>query len=188
MFVRSTTAALFAIVALCSAAFADDKQLIVELNNEAVVAINGKNWTEAILKLERALELDRTYTLARINLATANYYMGEELEQSGQFRRALKHYRHAGYYVTDNNPVFTKVTACAKADGVIRKMGKRPDNAADRLELGDAANTQADFIGAAVEYEAAQKLASSSDTTAKLKSAYQLLKSNKLMVDGDKND
>jgi tetratricopeptide (TPR) repeat protein len=184
MFAKPTLFAIILCFAIsCSASVADDNRLLTELNNEAVIAIKGKNWTEAIVKLERALQLDPSYAEAQSNLAIANLSIASQLDEDKQYSRALKHYHHAAYYTSEKVRANSLDSITVKADAVVEKLGKNPDVAKDRIALGDLALSQADFISAAVEYGAAQKLADNDAIKAKIKDIQILLKRNKLLLD-----
>ena len=87
----------------------------VELNNEAVTAMNGKNWQVAIDKLTAALRIEPTYSLARENLATAHYYYGLGLKSSS--KEALKQF-HLAVLLDD-----VRWDARQAVEDTIRKMG-----------------------------------------------------------------
>jgi len=58
--------------------------------------------------------------------------------------------------------------------GVIRELGKNPENFEDRVKLGDEARNCSDLRGALVEYRAALKLKDDNETYEKAGAVYKL--------------
>lgn len=131
-------------------AYAVDQATLVGLNNDAVRAINAQNYQGAIDKLEQALKLDPSYKAARGNLAIA--YNNYGLVYQANPTEAIKYFHKAAYW-DPGNP-----TTAQNLSGIIRKMGKNPNDFATRVAMGDACRKAADFIGAIVEYGEALKI------------------------------
>lgn len=132
-------------------ALATDLNEVIGLNNQAVKAMNESKLTEAIAILETALSLDRTYSLARENLAIAHNTLALTLTKP---KEALKHFHTAQLLSPENEAIEQKIEKAVKA------LGKNPKNYSDRLALAGDAYREGDFIGAYAEYCAALKFGS----------------------------
>jgi tetratricopeptide (TPR) repeat protein len=128
----------------------DTREVLIQLNNEAIKSLNAGRFKEAIEKLEKALQLDPSYTLARDNLAVAYNNYGLQLQNNP--KEAIKIF-HKSLVLSPNN-----ATAQSNLDAIIDLLGKNPKSFADRVELGKQARLANDFDGAIVEYTYALKL------------------------------
>lgn len=127
-----------------------DQAALVQLNNEAVQAINQKNYQLAIEKLEQAMKIDPNYKKARENLAIAYNNYGLVFQNNPP--EAIKYF-HRAAMLDPNNP-----TTIGNLGGIIQKMGKNPRDFATRVAMGKACQAAADFPGAIVEFREAVKL------------------------------
>lgn len=132
-------------------ALAADLNEVIGLNNQAVKAMNESKLTTAITILETALSIDRTYSLARENLAIAHNTLALTLTEP---KEALKHFHTAQLLSPENEAIEENI------DKAVKALGKNPKNYSDRLGLAGDAYREGDFIGAYAEYCAALKLGS----------------------------
>lgn len=149
--------------------------ICIQLNNEAVKEINNKNWVSAIGKLEEALSIDPSYSLATQNLATANFCLGKELEGKGVYLQALKHLHKALFFISDSNALISRSVVEKVANETIAKLGKNPISFTDRVSLGDDAERNLDFVSASVEYTAALSISENAQVRGKLTHVLQQL-------------
>ncbi|MBS2009575.1 MAG: tetratricopeptide repeat protein [Cyanobacteria bacterium SZAS TMP-1] len=127
-----------------------DPEMLKQLNNDGVKALNAQNYQLAIQKLEQALQLNPNYERAKTNLAVA--YNNYGLVFQNNPTEAIKYFHKA--CLLDPN----SVTSTTNLNGIIQKMGKNPRDFATRVALGDACRKSADFVGAIVEYREAVKI------------------------------
>jgi TonB family protein len=132
-------------------AFALDNTAAIKLNNEGVKALNAGDTKSAIEKLEAAIREDPNYRLARDNLGLVHNNYALKLVNSDP-QQAMKHFHAALFYSPQN------VTTISNLEATIRTLGKDPKLFSDRVQLGDKALSEKDFISARVEYEAALAL------------------------------
>jgi len=147
-----------------------DQGALIQLNNDAVKAINKQDYQGAIQKLEQALKLDPTYKNARANLAIA--YNNYGLVFQGNPMEAIKYF-HKAVLLDPLNP-----TTLSNLTGIIQKMGKNPKSFPDRVAIGDACRKAADFVGAIVEYGEALKLKDDGPVHEKLADVYRVRDEN----------
>jgi|GEM_PF-652782 len=119
------------------------QNFLMELNNDALKAINSQNYQMAIEKLEKAIHLDPTYKNAQTNLGIA-YTKYASLQDEPM--EALKHLHRA--VILDPNNSMTQ----QKLSDNFEKMGKNSKLYSDRVAIGDLCRKTADFVGAIVEY------------------------------------
>jgi len=119
----------------------------VELNNEGVKAINADDLVLAIKKLERAVQRNPGYILAKENLAIAYNNNGLKLQNSPT--EALDQF-HKSLYVKPDN-----ATTLQNLEGIIDSMGKNPKSFKDRVGLAEDALSKNDKIGGFIEYQQA---------------------------------
>jgi hypothetical protein len=140
---------------------------LVGLNNLAVTDLKHDKYASAIAKLIRAVNFAPTYTLARDNLAIAFNNYGLQLRNKPL--EALKEF-HKANFLDRTNP-----TTIANMEGIIKIIGKDPENSAVRAALGDHSAIEGDFIGAVIEYRAALQLKDDPQTRIKLRDVYRRL-------------
>jgi tetratricopeptide (TPR) repeat protein len=143
-----------------------------ELNDDGVLALDKGNWPVAFDKFTAALLLDPDDVTARENLVIAHSNYGLYLKDKDKLK-ALKEFHYAQYLDQDQ-----KSTVTANLRGMIKVIGKDPDNFIDRIRLGDQAKLQGFPIGAVVEYRAALKLKDDPQVHKKLGNVYRLLNQN----------
>ncbi len=147
-------------------AFAADPNQVIFLNNEGVKALNSGNFSLAIQKFGDALKIDSSYKLARDNLAIAYNNYGLELRNNP--KEALKQF-HQALYLNKNN-----ATTRQNVEGIIRMLGKNPQDFKDRVEIADQARLAGDFVGAIVEYSEATRLKDDPKIHVKLGDVYRV--------------
>ncbi len=147
-------------------AFAD-QNAVIGMNNEGVKALNAGNFALAIQKFEAALQMDKTYQLARENLAIAHNNYGLQLAKSNP-QEALKQF-HQAYYLNKTN-----ATTAQNVEGIIRMLGKDPRDFKTRIQMADQARKSGDFVGAIVEYAEALKIKDDPKTHINLGDVYRV--------------
>lgn len=147
-------------------AFAD-QNAVIGMNNEGVKALNAGNFALAIQKFEAALQMDKSYQLARENLAIAHNNYGLQLAKSNP-NEALKQF-HQAYYLNKTN-----ATTAQNVEGILRMLGKDPRDFKTRVTMADQARGSGDFIGAIVEYAEALKLKDDPKIHIKLGDVYRV--------------
>lgn len=120
------------------------------LNNEGVRLLNEQKYDEAIQKFEAAVRSFPDYKIAKENLGVAYNNGGLRFQNDPQ--KAIVYF-HKAAYLSPNN----QLTA-ANIAGLIKLMGKDPNDFNVRVQLGDKARMQGDFLGGIVEYSAAIKI------------------------------
>lgn len=131
-------------------------------NNTAVVLGRAGKWSEAIFHHEQACKIDPYNKEYRTTLSAArcNY---------GQQRLAAKDYSGAAY-------LFRKALTAAQDNALadrylketIKRMGLNPNDAANRLGMGDELSASGDLDGAMIEYKEAMKLDPGAKTYTKM--------------------
>jgi tetratricopeptide (TPR) repeat protein len=135
----------------------------INFNNEGVAALKNEEWKDAICKFEAALRADGSDSLARQNLAIAHNDLALYLLwKKHKPKEALKEL-HQALFIDSKNK-----TTIGNANEIIKKMGKNPNNFADRVSLGDQARRENDIISAIVEYKVALAIKRDSKTHKKL--------------------
>ena len=147
-------------------AFAD-ANAVIGLNNDGVKALNAGNYALAIQKFEAALQMDKSYQLARENLAIAHNNYGLQLAKSNP-QEALKQF-HQAYYLNKTN-----ATTAQNVEGIIRMLGKDPRDFKTRIQMAEQARKSGDFIGAIVEYSEALKIKDDAKTHVNLGDVYRV--------------
>ncbi|MBA3994088.1 MAG: hypothetical protein C0469_11225, partial [Cyanobacteria bacterium DS2.3.42] len=137
------------------------------MNNEGVKALNAGNFALAIQKFEAALQMDKSYQLARENLAIAHNNYGLQLAKSNP-QEALKQF-HQAYYLNKTN-----ATTAQNVEGIIRMLGKDPRDFKTRVAMADQARMSGDFVGAIVEYAEALKIKDDPKIHIKLGDVYRV--------------
>jgi len=130
------------------------------LNNEGVKDLALLDYAGAVSKLEAALALIPDYKIARANLGVAYNNRGLSLQKKPY--EAITFFHHALYLDPQND------TTKANLEGIILKMGKKPDLFSDRVSLGNDAVLAGDFKGGVVEFRAALALKEDPKVRAKL--------------------
>lgn len=123
---------------------------VLALNNEAAEAINQGNPLAAIDKLKKAMQLAPDYNLARENLSIA--YNDYGLTLKSDYKLLLKQIEKSLFYCRSNDTTIENLNGC------IKLIGKNPQSAKDRMELGDEALKENDPERAVVEYSEAIKI------------------------------
>jgi tetratricopeptide (TPR) repeat protein len=151
-----------------SSKLSEKAKLAIELNNEAIDAMNAKDWSLAINKLKSARQIYPSYEIARSNLATAHNNYGLTLMKDPA--EALPHFHQAFFLRTDGLKSKTDLSEKTSADIniIVKKLGKDPRKSVDRVQLGDEARSRGDFVSAAVEYSAALDIEDTKKTREKL--------------------
>jgi len=144
-----------------------DQNAVISVNNEGVKALNAGNFALAIQKFEAALQMDKSYGLARENLAIAHNNYGLQLAKSNP-QEALKQF-HQAYYLNKSN-----ATTAQNVEGIIRMLGKDPRDFKTRVAMADQARASGDFVGAIVEYAEALKINDDPKTHIKLGDVYRV--------------
>lgn len=136
----------------------------IKLNNEGVRAILKGEWQTALDDFEAALKIDPNYSLAKDNIAVTHGDHGLQLREKKELSEALWELHRAaflnGYWDTELNTT-------------VRMIGKNPTKFLDRVELGDSAISNGDYMGAVVEYRAALALKEDPQVRKKLNDAAQ---------------
>jgi hypothetical protein len=146
----------------------EDGKTVIQLNNDGIKALNQGNTKAAKEKFEAALKEDPSYSLARANLGIAHNNYGLQLKTQ-DIEKAIGHFHTALFYSPKN------VTAKDNLESAIRVIGKNPKSFKDRVELGDKALSEKDFVSAKVEYEAALSIGTGAEVEKKLKNAEEML-------------
>lgn len=124
--------------------------LVVSSNNEGVDALKRGDSGTAIKRFFYALELKPDYNLARENIAIAYNNLGIELQDDP--RVAVQCFHRANYFNPGNKDVMANLRVC------VENLERKPDNYNDRLALAKQCLDRKEYVGAIVEYRAAQKL------------------------------
>jgi tetratricopeptide (TPR) repeat protein len=179
---NTTLVLLFYLLAIsslgCSAADREKsvKQTSALLNNEAVRLINIKEFLPAIDRLNRALKLCPHYPIAKENLSIAHNNFGLSLIENKPLD-AIEHFHQA---LNLTHKEMSKKTTLENIDSAIIAMGKDPQDASVRTEMGDQARANNDLAGAVVEYRIALKLRNDPRVRRKLTNVYSAIKSKQL--------
>jgi Flp pilus assembly protein TadD len=127
-------------------------QQCMDLNYEAILALQDRQPKDAIMTLNQAMEVDPGCLLTLENLAVAFNNMA--IDTCNQPKAALK--------------AFHQALALAPASAIVRdntnamlmRMGKDPSSFKTRLAMARECLERADYLGALVEYREAQRLQS----------------------------
>jgi tetratricopeptide (TPR) repeat protein len=169
-FSLSFALSVFLFAHLCNAGPAGD---VTVLNHEGVVALKKNEWQRSFQKFKAALKIDPQYEDARQNLAIAhNNYALHLAAFEGKVPEALREFHQALYIQPDP-------TIVANLNGLLKKIGKDPNNFADRMALGEQAVSKGEFVGAVIEYSAALEIQDDPNVHQKLGKAYELLNEHK---------
>lgn len=136
---------------------------LVNLNSEGRAALKQMDYQIAIQKFLEALKLEPNSPRTLDNLTTAYCDYGVTLRKNPSL--SLKQFLQAHFY----NP--RNMTTQNRVEEAIKSMGKDPNNFLDRVTLGDKAWSDADFVGATMEYAAALRLKNDSAVSLKLRDA-----------------
>lgn len=139
----------------------------VALNDAGVRALEKQDFKSAIAKLEAAVKQCPSYKTAVENLGIAYNNFGMQL-QSKPFE-SLKQF-HKALYLDPRNE-----TTYGNLEAMIKLMHRNPEQASDRVALGDKATAAGDWCGAVVEYVMALRLKPDEHVSGKLKSARRRL-------------
>ncbi|MDR3615290.1 MAG: TonB C-terminal domain-containing protein [Candidatus Obscuribacterales bacterium] len=134
------------------------------LNNEGVDATNAKKFDLAISKLKAAVLADSRYHLAQQNLAVA--YNNRGLAKKGDPQQALTQFHRAYFFEPESTTTFQNV------EGTVKLIGKSPNSFDDRKLLGTQAEAKSDYIGALVEYAAANTILQDPDVCIRMGDIY----------------
>ncbi len=148
-------------------ALAGSKEAI-QLNNTAVTSLNKSDFDGAINALEKALSIDPTYSLARVNLAIA--YNNKALGTATANPKQALAYFHYSMALNSANP-----TTRENINGMIKMLGKDPANPSDRLALADEANRSGDYRSAVIEYMESLTLKNDKAVGEKLRDSFNKL-------------
>ncbi len=161
---RGSIAQLQAVTGSAGDRVSDDA---VALNDAGVRALEKKDFKSAIAKLEAAVKQCPSYKTAVENLGIAYNNFGMQL-QSKPFE-SLKQF-HKALYLDPQN-----ATTNGNLEAMIKLMHRNPEQASDRVALGDKAAAAGDWCGAVVEYVMALRLKPDEQVSGKLKSARRRL-------------
>lgn len=144
-----------------------DTNAAIGLSNEGVKAMNAGNYPLAIQKFEAVLQLDKSYQLARENLAIVLNNYGLQLAKKNP-QQALKQFHQASYLTRTN------ATTVQNIEGIIKMLGKNPRDFKTRVDIAEQCRIRGDFIGAIVEYTEALKIKDDAKTHIKLGDCYRV--------------
>jgi len=123
---------------------------VIELNNEAALAINKGNLLPAIADLKKALAIDPCYELVRENLSIA--YNNYGLSFAPKCDLALKQFEKSLFYDRGNSTVSDNL------DGCFKMISKNPQSVKDRIELAEQALKENEPERAVSEYSEAIRI------------------------------
>jgi TonB family protein len=152
-----------------------NREECMRMNNEGVKALNASDFTTAVRRFESALKADPHYRLARINLAVA-------LNNFGLLYRSdpptAANYFHYARYLDPNNK-----TTIENIDSIIMLMNKSPKSSDDRKAIGAKAESENDYVGEIVEYQAACNIKDDHALRVKIGDAFVKLKEPQLALE-----
>lgn len=138
------------------------KQGALAANNQGVQLGKSGRWAEAIAAHEKAVQLEPENKQLRINLSAACVVYGQTKMAAGDNMAASAAFRKALLAAPDNG-LAGKLLADAT-----RKLGRDPESAEARMEIGDQLLAAGDVQSAVLEYQAAMQLEDSGRTYAKM--------------------
>ncbi len=136
----------------CGQAYAEEDEKhyqAIELNNQGVMALDGKNYDKAISLLRQAVNTDPTYLNARKNLGVALSNKAIDLDKKGKKTESLRYMEASA--ACDPESKTTK----GNLDEMIKDLNMNPASPIDRTKLGAKALLNGDVKNAAVEFKAA---------------------------------
>lgn len=138
------------------------KQAAIAANNQGVQFGKTGRWMEAIQAHEKAVQYEPENKQLRINLSAACVVYGQTKMATGDNMAASAAFRKALLAAPDNG-LAGKLLADAT-----RKLGRDPESADARMEIGDQLLAAGDIQSAVLEYQAAMQLEDSGRTYAKM--------------------
>lgn len=138
------------------------KQAAIAANNQGVQFGKTGRWADAIQAHEKAVQYEPENKQLRINLSAACVVYGQTKMAAGDNMSASAAFRKALLAAPDNG-LAGKLLADAT-----RKLGRDPESADHRMEIGDQLLAAGDVQSAVLEYQAAMQLESSGRTYAKM--------------------
>ena len=132
----------------------------VDLNDEAVRALDREEFATAIDLLNQAIKIDKDYTVARDNLSVAYNNYAIKLKDKPE---AAIDKLHKALFIDPNNELTKK-----NLDRLLELTGRDPNNAKVRYDIAEKAFHEKRFIDALVEYREALKLEDNNETRAKI--------------------
>jgi Tfp pilus assembly protein PilF len=125
-------------------------QRCIELNDEAILALQDRQPEDAIKTLNQAMEVDPGCLLTLRNLAVAFNNMA--IDKSDQPKLALKSFHQALALAPFSHTVRSNTNA------MLMRMGKNPSSFQARIQLGREFLEHGDYLSALVEYREALRL------------------------------
>lgn len=138
------------------------KQAAIAANNQGVQMGKSGRWAEAIQAHEKAVQYEPENKQLRINLSAACVVYGQTRMAANDNMAASAAFRKALLAAPDNG-LAGKLLADAT-----RKLGRDPESADARMEIGDQLLAAGDVQSAVLEYQAAMQLEDSGRTYAKM--------------------
>lgn len=140
-----TTATILLLLPLSGIAADNITREVIELNNNGVLCLERQEFDQAILFLNKAVQKDPSYKLARTNLAIAMNNKGLHVYEKGYTEKSLQ-LMEASYF---NDP--TNKTTRYNLDGLIKILKLNPDSPIDRCGLSGKAALRGDGTSAWLE-------------------------------------
>ena len=134
----------------------------LEANNQGVNCGKQGRWTESMQAHETAVQKDPANKQYRINLSAARCAFAQDRIAHKDYDAAAGLLRKALVAAPDNG-LATKLLA-----ETMKKQGRDPNSAAERILVGDQLSAISEFETAMVEYQAALQLESSARTYTKM--------------------
>ncbi|MBI3590431.1 MAG: tetratricopeptide repeat protein [Candidatus Melainabacteria bacterium] len=130
---------------------------IVRLVNEGIKLHKDKDYLGALKSFSEALSIEPNNVLVKQNISIAHNNYGKYLAERTDYEKALKEFRLAIYYDSQNK------TADANLDALLKQKGVRSDDPQARTQIGDKLRADANFELALIEYQKALSLSKSPD-------------------------
>ncbi len=130
---------------------------VVRLVNEGVELHKQKDFPGVIMAFGEALSIEPNNTFVRQQVSIAHNNYGKYLTERTDYENALKEFRLAIYYDSQNK------TADTNLDALLSQRGVKADNAQSRVQIGDKLRADAKFEFALIEYKKALSLSKTQD-------------------------
>ena len=151
---------LFCFVIALSSHAQDTDELnpgVARLVNEGIKLHKNKDYSGALSAFEEALSIEPGNALVRQNLSIAHNNYGKFLVERTDYEKALKEFRFAIFYDSQNK------IADANLDALLTERGVKANDPHVRSQLADKLRGDANFELALVEYQKALSLSQTPD-------------------------
>lgn len=130
---------------------------VVRLINNGIELHKSKDYPGALKTFEEALKIEPNNVLVRQNISIAHNNYGKYLAERTDFEKALKEFRLAIYFDSQNK------TADSNLDALLIQKGVKANDPQARAQIGNKLRSDASFEMALVEYQKALSLSKNLD-------------------------